>query len=150
MLFSIFEPLFQLRMKSIKIENLEQLESAAQKFLLEVKDYSVIAFYGAMGAGKTTFIKALCSCLGVLDNVNSPTFNIINEYATDQGDSVFHFDFYRIEKPAEALDIGFEEYAYSGNLCLIEWPQKIEQILPNHTLKVHISVQDNYSRILSW
>lgn len=137
-------------MKSIKIENLGKLESAAQEFLTQIEGCSVIAFYGTMGAGKTTFIKALCNCLGILDNVNSPTFNIINEYRTDRGESVFHFDFYRIEKTAEALDVGFEEYAYSGHLCLIEWPEKIEQILPLDTLKVQISVQEDDSRILSW
>lgn len=135
-------------MKSIRIENIGELDRAAQEFIEQIGDYSVIAFYGAMGAGKTTFIKALCKCLGILDNVNSPTFNIINEYRTAQGESVFHFDFYRIERPAEALDVGFEEYAYSGNLCLIEWPENIEQILPLDTLKVQISVKEDDSRIL--
>ncbi len=137
-------------MKSVQIKNIEGLDGAAREFLAQVGGYSVIAFYGAMGAGKTTFIKALCNCVGVLDNVNSPTFNIINEYRTADDDSVFHFDFYRIEKPTEALDIGFDEYAYSGDLCLIEWPEKIEQILPHDTLKVQISVQEDYSRTLTW
>jgi len=137
-------------MNSVKIKNLEELDAAAQEFLDKAGDCSVIAFYGAMGAGKTTFIKALCKCLGILDNVNSPTFNIINEYRSFDGDSVFHFDFYRIEKPAEALDVGFDEYAYSGHLCLIEWPENIEQILPSDTLKVQISVQEDDSRIISF
>ncbi len=137
-------------MNSIRINNIDELDGAAQEFLSQVKDNSVIAFYGAMGAGKTTFIKALCKSLGILENVNSPTFNIVNEYRTTEGHSVFHFDFYRIEKPAEALDIGFEEYVYSGDLCLIEWPQNIEQILPPETLKVQITVQEDDSRILSW
>lgn len=135
-------------MKIIRIENIGELDRAAQEFIEHIGGYSVIAFYGAMGAGKTTFIKALCKRMGIVDNVNSPTFNIINEYRTAQGESVFHFDFYRIERPAEALDVGFEEYAYSGDLCLIEWPENIEQILPLDTLKVQISVQEDDSRIL--
>ena len=135
-------------MKIIRIENIGELDRAAQEFIEHIGGYSVIAFYGAMGAGKTTFIKALCKRMGIVDNVNSPTFNIINEYRTAQGESVFHFDFYRIERPAEALDVGFEEYAYSGDLCLIEWPENIEQILPLDTLKVQISVQEADSRIL--
>ena len=136
--------------KKILIRSVENIDEAAVEFLKRKPASTVIALYGEMGAGKTTFTKALCKVLGVVDGVNSPTFNIINEYRTALGDSVFHFDFYRIEKPAEALDVGFEEYAYSGNLCLIEWPQKIEQILPQETLKVQISVQEDDSRILTW
>jgi tRNA threonylcarbamoyladenosine biosynthesis protein TsaE len=134
----------------IIIKGLFDIESAAAKFL-ELKGRStVIALYGGMGAGKTTFTKALCSVLGVVDGVNSPTFNIVNEYRTTSGETVYHFDFYRIESIAEALDIGFEEYLYSGDLCIIEWPEKVEQILPDDTLKVQISVLNNHFRELTF
>ncbi len=137
-------------MKDIRIESLKELGDAARLFLDGIGESRVIAFYGAMGAGKTTFIKALCDVLGVEDDVNSPTFNIINEYRADNGDAVYHFDFYRIEKVSEAMDIGFEEYVYSGDLCLIEWPQNIEQILPVDTLKVQISVLDDGCRVVTF
>ena len=137
-------------MNDIRIESLKELGEAARLFLDGIGESRVIAFYGAMGAGKTTFIKALCDVLGVEDDVNSPTFNIINEYRTDNGDAVYHFDFYRIEKVSEAMDIGFEEYVYSGDLCLIEWPQNIEQILPVDTLKVQISVLDDGCRVVTF
>ena len=137
-------------MNDIRIESLKELGDAARLFLDGIGESRVIAFYGAMGAGKTTFIKALCDVLGVEDDVNSPTFNIINEYRTDNGDAVYHFDFYRIEKVSEAMDIGFEEYVYSGDLCLIEWPQNIEQILPVDTLKVQISVLDDGCRVVTF
>ena len=110
----------------------------------------VVALYGEMGAGKTTFTKALCKVLGVVDGVNSPTFNLINEYRTDKGEVVYHFDFYRIDKLEEAFDIGFEEFIESGNLCIIEWPEKIEQILPSDTLRVKISVLKDGSRELAF
>jgi tRNA threonylcarbamoyladenosine biosynthesis protein TsaE len=134
----------------IIIKGLSDIESAAAKFLELKGRSSVIALYGGMGAGKTTFTKALCSVLGVVDGVNSPTFNIVNEYRTDSGGTVYHFDFYRIESIAEALDIGFEEYLYSGDLCIIEWPEKVEQILPDDTLKVQISVLNNHYRELTF
>jgi tRNA threonylcarbamoyladenosine biosynthesis protein TsaE len=134
----------------IIIRGLSDIESAAVKFL-ELKGRStIIALNGGMGAGKTTFTKALCSVLGVVDGVNSPTFNIVNEYRTASGETVYHFDFYRIESIAEALDIGFEEYLYSGDLCIIEWPEKVEQILPDDTLKVQISVLNNHYRELTF
>jgi tRNA threonylcarbamoyladenosine biosynthesis protein TsaE len=137
-------------MNDIRIEGLKELGEAARLFLDGIGESRVIAFYGAMGAGKTTFIKALCDVLGVEDDVNSPTFNIINEYRADNGDAVYHFDFYRIEKVSEAMDIGFEEYVYSGDLCLIEWPQNIEQILPVDTLKVQISVLEDGCRVVTF
>ncbi|NCB20034.1 MAG: tRNA (adenosine(37)-N6)-threonylcarbamoyltransferase complex ATPase subunit type 1 TsaE [Bacteroidia bacterium] len=137
-------------MNDIRIESLKELGEAARLFLDGIGESRVIAFYGAMGAGKTTFIKALCDVLGVEDDVNSPTFNIINEYRAENGDAVYHFDFYRIEKVSEAMDIGFEEYVYSGDLCLIEWPQNIEQILPVDTLKVQISVLDDGCRVVTF
>ena len=98
----------------------------------------VIAFYGSMGAGKTTLIKNLCHRMGVTDEVNSPTFAIVNEYVTEEGESVYHFDFYRIKKLEEAYDIGYENYFYSGYLCLIEWPEMIEPLLPEKYIRVEI------------
>ena len=135
-------------MKEILIDSLENIEIAAKEFLMQKGDSSVIAFYGGMGAGKTTFCKAICNVLGVEDNVGSPTFTLVNEYAAEDGSPIFHFDFYRLDKPEEAFDIGVEEYFYSGELCLIEWPEKIEQILPDECLKVQISVLDNGFRKL--
>lgn len=137
-------------MKNISINSIDELERGAEEFLKQIGDYKIIAFYGKMGAGKTTFIKALCKVLGVIDGVNSPTFTLINEYRSADGLPLFHFDFYRIEKPVEAFDIGIEEFFESGNLCLIEWPEKIEQILPPETLKVKISVQPDDSRLISF
>ncbi|MDP3397596.1 MAG: tRNA (adenosine(37)-N6)-threonylcarbamoyltransferase complex ATPase subunit type 1 TsaE [Bacteroidales bacterium] len=134
----------------IIIRGLSDIESAAARFLELKGRSSVIALYGGMGAGKTTFTKAMCSVLGVVDGVNSPTFNIVNEYRTALGETVYHFDFYRVESIAEALDIGFEEYLYSGDLCIIEWPEKVEQILPDDTLKVQISVLNNHYRELTF
>lgn len=136
-------------MERIVVKSLKELPQAAREFIKATKDYSIIALYGKMGAGKTTFIRALCAEMGIEDDVNSPTFNIVNEYRDDRGQTVYHFDFYRIESPAEALDIGFYEYALSGDLCLIEWPQKIEQILPQETLKVQISVLEDESRVIT-
>jgi tRNA threonylcarbamoyladenosine biosynthesis protein TsaE len=137
-------------MKNISINSIDELERGAEEFLNQIGDYKIIAFYGKMGAGKTTFIKALCKVLGVIDGVNSPTFTLINEYRSADGLPLFHFDFYRIEKPVEAFDIGIEEFFESGYLCLIEWPEKIEQILPTETLKVKISVQPDDSRLISF
>lgn len=125
----------------LKIDSLDTIEVVAKRFIELISGRgNVIAFYGQMGAGKTTFIKSLCKVIGVIDLVGSPTFNIVNEYATKGGDAVYHFDFYRIESLEEAFDIGIEEYFYSDALCLIEWPQKVEQILPSDLIKVQISV----------
>ena len=135
----------------ISIPDLSSIDSAAEDFLVLTKGHSLIAFYAPMGAGKTTFTTAICRALGVeSDAVSSPTFSIVNEYRTESGDSVFHFDFYRINRIAEALDIGFYDYIDSGCLCLMEWPENIEEILPEETLKVSISVEDNGSRTVSW
>lgn len=135
----------------ITIPDLGSLERAAKDFLLQTAGHSLIAFYAPMGAGKTTFTTALCRALGVEgDAVSSPTFSIVNEYRTGDGESIFHFDFYRITKVAEALDIGFYDYIDSGCLCLMEWPENIEDILPEETLKVCISVGQDGSRTLSW
>ncbi len=109
----------------------------------------VFAFYGKMGAGKTTFIKALCEVLGVEDVITSPTFAIINEYTDGNGDPIYHFDFYRIKKLEEVYDMGYEDYFYSGNLCLLEWPELIEEILPENVIKVTIEEQPDGTRKLS-
>lgn len=124
--------------KEFSIHSVDAL-SEVSDYLVSLRDEAdVIAFYGSMGAGKTTLIKNLCHHMGVTDEVNSPTFAIVNEYATTDGESVYHFDFYRIKKLEEAYDIGFENYFYSGNLCLIEWPEMIEPLLPEHHIRVNI------------
>ena len=126
----------------IVVNCVSELERAAT-FLLElINDHTIVCFYGEMGVGKTTFIKEICKKLGVEDVVSSPTFSIINEYLTDNDESVYHFDFYRIEKEEEAFDIGYEEYFYQGNLCLIEWPEKISSIIPENIMKVQITRND--------
>ena len=135
----------------IKIAGLEDLERAAREFLEAVGENRLIAFYAPMGAGKTTFTTALCKVLGVReDAVSSPTFAIVNEYRGGEGQPIFHFDFYRIERLEEALDIGLYDYLDSGELCLMEWPENIEPLLPEETLKVQISVNADGSRTLSW
>ena len=126
----------------------KDMGAAAREFLDAIGDSTVIAFQGHLGAGKTTFIKALCEQLGVEDNVCSPTFTIINEYRTRSGENIFHFDFYRVEKLQEALDLGLDEYFYSGCLCLMEWPERIEQLLPEETLPVKIEPIDSETRSL--
>ena len=135
----------------ITIKGLEELDRAAGTFLREIGDHTLIAFYAPMGAGKTTFTTAVCKALGVReDAVSSPTFAIVNEYRAASGEPVYHFDYYRIGKVSEALDIGFYDYIDSGALCLMEWPENIEEILPEETLKVHISVLPDESRLLTW
>ena len=124
--------------KQFKINGLEQLAEVSDYLLSLRNEADVIAFYGSMGAGKTTLIKNLCHRMGVTDEVNSPTFAIVNEYVTEEGESVYHFDFYRIKKLEEAYDIGYENYFYSGNLCLIEWPEMIEPLLPEKYIRVEI------------
>ena len=124
--------------KEFHINSVEALTEVSE-YLISLRDEAdIIAFYGAMGAGKTTLIKNLCHRMGVTDEVNSPTFAIVNEYVTEEGESVYHFDFYRIKKIEEAYDIGFENYFDSGNLCLIEWPEMIEPLLPEKYIRVEI------------
>ena len=136
---------------TIFIKDLDSIDKAAEQFLSEIGDSRIIAFYAPMGAGKTTFTTALCRRLGVReDAVSSPTFAIVNEYRAGNREPVFHFDFYRVEKESEALDIGFYDYIDSGSLCLIEWPENIEDLLPEDTLKVRITVNPDDSRTVSW
>ena len=136
---------------SISIANLADIDRAAGEFLKETEGHKLIAFYAPMGAGKTTFTTAICRVLGVAqDAVSSPTFSIVNEYRLPGGEPVFHFDFYRINKLSEALDIGFYDYIDSGALCLMEWPENIEDLLPEETLRVSITVSPDGSRTLSW
>ncbi len=137
-------------MEDIKITTLEKIADAVEKFLEQTSGNKIFAFYGEMGAGKTTFIKEICKRLHVVNMVTSPTFSILNEYITDKGEKIFHFDFYRIKKIEEALDIGIEEYFYSNNICFIEWPEKIESLLPMETLAVKISVDENEERLISF
>ena len=126
----------------IVVNCVSELERAATSLLELINDNNIVCFYGEMGVGKTTFIKEICKKLGVEDVVSSPTFSIINEYLTDNDESVYHFDFYRIEKEEEAFDIGYEEYFYQGNLCLIEWPEEISSIIPENIMKVQITRSD--------
>lgn len=133
----------------ITIKSLDTIHEAAKEFVKEMGEGKVFAFYGKMGAGKTTFIKALCEVLGVEDVITSPTFAIINEYTDGKGDPIYHFDFYRIKKLEEVYDMGYEDYFYSGNLCLLEWPELIEDILPENVIKVTIEEQPNGTRKLS-
>lgn len=137
-------------MSEIIINSTEELGRCAGLFLDAIGDSRIIAFYGGMGAGKTTFITALCNELGVQDIVTSPTFTIANEYVDTEGESVYHFDFYRINNISEALDIGLYEYFDSGCFCFIEWPEMIEELLPEDTLKVRITILDESTRKLQF
>lgn len=135
----------------IVINGLAEIESAAREFLEQTKGHSLLAFHAPMGAGKTTFTTAICKVLGVSsDAVSSPTFSIVNEYRTESGDSIFHFDFYRINRIEEAYDIGIFDYLDSGCLCIMEWPENVDQILPEETLNVFISVREDGAREISW
>jgi tRNA threonylcarbamoyladenosine biosynthesis protein TsaE len=126
-----------------KISDLSALQKSAKLLLENFPEERVFAFYGSMGAGKTTFIKAICHELGSADYVTSPTFALINEYTTAQGFVIYHFDFYRIKKIDEAFDLGYEDYIYSGNYCFIEWPEMIESLLPEGIVEVRISEGDH-------
>ncbi|MFI5161698.1 MAG: tRNA (adenosine(37)-N6)-threonylcarbamoyltransferase complex ATPase subunit type 1 TsaE [Sphingobacteriales bacterium] len=131
------------------ISHLIDIPKTAEQLMQFAGNEKIFLFYGDMGAGKTTFIKSLCDCLGVKENVTSPTFSIVNEY---QGDTakIYHFDFYRLKKQDEALDMGYEEYFYSGDYCFIEWPEKIADLLPEHYIRVDIQVLSNNERKLSF
>ena len=133
----------------LKLSDPDALEEVARKLLNAYPQRKVFAFYGEMGAGKTTFIKALCSVLDVVDVTSSPTFGLINEYIRAEGDSIYHFDFYRIENLEEVFDIGYEEYIYSGEYCFLEWPELIEKILPDDALRLSLKVKNDGSRELN-
>ncbi len=135
----------------IKINNLESISQGARQFIENMGRGRVFAFYGKMGAGKTTFIKAVCEQLGVEDVITSPTFAIVNEYTSEtSGDTIYHFDFYRIKKIEEVYDMGYEEYFYGGGLCFIEWPELIEGLLPEDAVKVEIKENEDGSRTVSF
>ena len=130
-----------------KINSLDNIHEAAKQFIAAMEDNTVFAFYGKMGAGKTTFIKAICEELGVTDVINSPTFAIVNEYRSDEtGELIYHFDFYRIQKLDEVYDMGYEDYFYSGALCFIEWPELVEEVLPGDAVKVIIEEGEDGTR----
>jgi tRNA threonylcarbamoyladenosine biosynthesis protein TsaE len=135
---------------TITIKDLDHIEDVAREFIGLMGDDTVFAFYGKMGAGKTTFIKALCKLLGVEDEVNSPTFAIINEYRSETtAELIYHFDFYRIKKLEEVYDLGYEDYFYSGALCFIEWPELVEELLPLDAKKVTITENSDGSRTIT-
>ena len=134
-------------MISIAIKNIDNIREAAREFIEHIGEHRVFAFYGEMGAGKTTFIKAICEELGVEDVITSPTFAIVNEY-TSNGGPIYHFDFYRIKKLEEVYDMGFEDYFYSGALCFIEWPELIEEVLPEDAVKVSIKEKEDGTRAI--
>lgn len=133
----------------IIIESLEDIHAAAKQFVEAIETDTVFAFYGKMGAGKTTFIKAVCEELGVTDVITSPTFAIVNEYRSEtSGALIYHFDFYRIKKLDEVYDMGYEDYFYSGCLCFVEWPGLIEELLPDDAVKVTIEERNDGGRVL--
>ena len=137
-------------MSTITISSLDTIQESAKEFVRQMGDDTVFAFYGKMGAGKTTFIKALCKELGVEDEVNSPTFAIINEYrSATTAELIYHFDFYRIKKLEEVYDLGYEDYFYSGALCFIEWPELVEELLPLDAKKVTITENSDGTRTIS-
>ena len=132
----------------IRITSLDNIREGAKAFLAGMGTSKVVAFYGKMGAGKTTFIKAICEELGVEDIITSPTFALVNEYTAGNGVPVYHFDFYRIKRLDEVYDMGYEDYFYGGNLCLLEWPELIEDILPDDAMRVSITEQEDGSRVI--
>lgn len=140
-------------METIKLDSINDLPGAAERLLgiIRERGVSVVALFGAMGAGKTTLVRELASQLGIGDTVTSPTFALINQYIDAEGNPVNHFDFYRIDKVSEAYDMGYEEYFYSGDLCLVEWPEKIEELLPDDALRVTIGIDpdDEDSRTIT-
>lgn len=137
-------------MKLIKVEKLKDLEQAAKKLIDYFSDQKIFAFYGKMGVGKTAFIQAICRYLGSADNITSPTFALINEYFDANHQPIYHMDFYRIKNLEEVFDLGYEDYFYSGNYCLIEWPEKIEPLLPGRFVEVRIELGAERERYISF
>ena len=135
-------------MQTLEISSLDTIHQTAQKFIDLMGKNTVFAFNGTMGAGKTTFIKAICDVMGVQETVNSPTFSIVNEYEARDGKIIYHFDCYRINKIQEALDLGAEEYLYSGNLCFIEWAENIASLLPDLLVNVNIEEANDGKRLI--
>lgn len=134
-------------MNKINIQSLDTIHEAAKDFVCQMGDNTVFAFYGEMGAGKTTFIKEICKVLGVTDPITSPTFAIVNEYRSDEtAELIYHFDFYRVEKIEEVYDFGYEDYFYSGAICFIEWPERVDSLLPNDCVHVSITQNEDGSR----
>ena len=136
--------------QEVTIQNVADLDRAAAEFLEKIGDNRLIAFYAPMGAGKTTFTTAICRVLGVTDPVGSPTFAIVNEYMRNDGEPMYHFDFYRINKLQEAIEIGLYDYLDSGCLCIMEWPENVEDLLPEETLKVYFKINPDHSRTMVW
>ncbi len=135
----------------ITITSLDSISDAAKEFVKNMGEGKVFAFYGKMGAGKTTFIKAICECLGVDDTVTSPTFAIVNEYSSNKVDyPIYHFDFYRIKKLEEVYDMGYEDYFYGGGVCFIEWPELIEDLLPESAIRVDIKENEDGTRTVTF
>jgi tRNA threonylcarbamoyladenosine biosynthesis protein TsaE len=134
--------------KTFLIANLDQMDKIALEVLQLFPEQRLFAFWGAMGVGKTTFVKAICKALKIDDTVNSPSFAIVNEYVTPNSESVYHFDFYRIKQPAEAYDMGYEDYLYSGAYCFLEWPEKIEELLPETRVDLRFELNDDNTRTL--
>ncbi len=136
--------------KSVTSTSPHDLTQAARQILSSLPEARVFAFYGEMGAGKTTLIKAFCQVLGSPDVVSSPTFSLVNEYEDEKGMPIFHFDFYRIKRLEEVFDMGFEEYIYSGYYCFLEWPERMSELLPENYVEVNLKVMKDHSREITW
>lgn len=131
------------------LKDISDIDTAAKMFVEKFGNKKIFAFYGEMGAGKTTFIKAVCKSMGVTETITSPTFSLVNEYETDNGMTIYHFDFYRIGNIEEVYDFGYEDYFFSDKICFIEWPELVETLLPEDIVEVKISVDDNEQRLIS-